>query len=162
AGDPSGAARAGDEGRGSGARGIHGRRARRPERASGPHRGNGEARLDADHSRHGSAGGNVRLRYGHALSHAGEGVVYHALPEVRADAGEHRRGSDRPCHRQGGGEVSEMVKRAGFEIEILTIKTPKGRTNAAIPREFGDDVVDWGFREHLASRLLKKAVGLSF
>jgi len=55
-----------------------------------------------------------------------------------------------------------MAKRAGFEIEILTIKTPKGRTNAAIPREFGDDVVDWGFREHLASRLLKKAVGLSF
>ena len=30
---------------------------------------------------------------------------------------------------------------------ILTIKTPKGRANVALPRELGDDVVDWGFRE---------------
>ena len=32
---------------------------------------------------------------------------------------------------------------------VLTVKTPGGRANVAVPRELADEVVDWGFREKM-------------
>jgi len=52
--------------------------------------------------------------------------------------------------------IADMFK----ERWILTIKTPRGRTNVAVPRELGDDVVDWGFREQLEELKEKVLYGL--
>jgi hypothetical protein len=43
------------------------------------------------------------------------------------------------------GVVADMAK----DRWILTIKTPGGKANVAVPRELADEVVDWGFREKM-------------
>jgi hypothetical protein len=71
-------------------------------------------------------------------------------------------GEERMRNRAGrlGEAVTEILEKQGRHYQllaviadmfkerwILTIKTPKGRANVAVPREVGDEVLDWGFRE---------------
>jgi hypothetical protein len=73
-----------------------------------------------------------------------------------------RYGEERMRGRAGqlGEAVAEILEKQGHGYQllaviadmfkerwILTIETPQGRTNVAISRELGDDVMDWGFRE---------------
>jgi hypothetical protein len=52
--------------------------------------------------------------------------------------------------------IADMVK----ERWIFTIKTPKGEANVAIPRDLGDDIVDWSLREEIEELRSKFLYGL--
>ncbi len=82
-----GAARA-RHARGSGrARGIHGRRHRRHDQPARPHPVDGSARRVAGDQFARPAVGDVRLRDGYSLEHAGPRLVFDALRPVRTGAG---------------------------------------------------------------------------
>ena len=80
----AGPARADDGGRGRHARGVHGRRHRRPQPPARSHREHGAARQRTGRARQGAALGDVRLLDGPALQDAGSRRVQHAVQGVRA------------------------------------------------------------------------------
>ena len=82
----AGPARAGVRGRGRDARGVHGRRDRRPEPPPRPRPRDGAARKRAGHHRVRAAGRDVRLRDRPAVEHPGPGDVHDAVRALRRGA----------------------------------------------------------------------------
>jgi elongation factor G len=92
----AGAARADHGGRGRHARGLHGRRDRRPVIAPGQDRRDGAARERASRPFPSAVGGDVRLRYRSPLAHPGSSDVHDAVRLVPAGARVDRRRDHRP------------------------------------------------------------------
>lgn len=87
----------------------------------------------------------------------GEAAEEYARRELAGQYGEERM---RDRAERLGQAVERVLKGLGPHYEllaiiadmfkdrwILIIKTPEGQTNVAVPRELGDDVVDWDLRE---------------
>ena len=79
-------ARADLRGRGGDARGVHGRRHRRPEPPARPRQRDGAARQRAGHHRVRAAGRDVRVRDRRAVQHAGPCDVHDAIRALRGSA----------------------------------------------------------------------------
>ena len=84
----SGHPRADHEGRGPHARGVHGRRHRRPQQPPGPDRGHGVARVDAGRPGVHPARPDVRVRHGPAVDDPGSGDVLDGVQPLRRGAGQ--------------------------------------------------------------------------
>jgi elongation factor G len=93
----SGPARAGHEGRGGYARGLHGRRHGRPEPAPWHRPGHGRFAVGQDHPRRGAAGRDVRLRDRPALRDPGACDLFDGIRQVLRGADQRRR-----CRHQEG------------------------------------------------------------
>ena len=85
-----GAARADHGGRGRDARGVHGRRDRRPVEPPRPHRGHGSPRQHPGRAGPGAAVGDVRLHYRPSLAHPGPGDVHDAVRQLPGGPRGHR------------------------------------------------------------------------
>ena len=97
--------RADHEGRGPDARGVHGRRHRRPQQPPRPDRGHGIARLDPGRPGVRPARPDVRVRHRPAQHVAGPGDVLDGVQPLRRGAGQPRLGT-RP-------EVQGLSRRPG-------------------------------------------------
>ena len=95
----AGAARARVRGRGGHARGVHGRRDRRPQPPPRPRARHGAARQRPGGDRARAAERDVRLRHGRAVHEPGTGDLHDAVRQVRRGAAEHRRKGGRGAHR---------------------------------------------------------------
>ena len=95
----AGAARARVRGRGGHARGVHGRRDRRPQPPPRPRARHGAARQRPGGDRARAAERDVRLRHGRAVHEPGTGDLHDAVRQVRRGAAEHRREGGRGAHR---------------------------------------------------------------
>ena len=95
----AGAARARVRRRGRHARGVHGRRDRRPQPPPRPRARHGAARQRAGCHRPRAAERDVRIRHGRAFHEPGTGHLHHAVRQVRGSAAEHRREGGRGAHR---------------------------------------------------------------
>ena len=82
----AGAAGAHDEGRGGNARGLSGRRHRRPQLPARARRRHGAARQRPGYSRHGTACDHVRLCQHPALAHPRAGAVHDGVRSLRSGA----------------------------------------------------------------------------
>ena len=95
----AGAARARVRRRGGHARGVHGRRDRRPQPPPRPRARHGAARQRPGGDRARAAERDVRLRHGRAVHEPGTGDLHDAVRQVRRGAAEHRRKGGRGAHR---------------------------------------------------------------
>ena len=93
----AGSARAGHVGGGRHARGLHGRRHRRPQFTARPSRADGIAWREPSDRCQGAAVGDVRLRQRPAVAHPGPRDLQHAVRQLRTSAAHHRRG-DHQAH----------------------------------------------------------------
>ena len=84
-------ARADLRGRGRDARGVHGRRHRRPQPPARSRERDGAARQRAGHQRVRAAGGDVRICNRRSVEHPGPRDVHHAVRPLRGGPGEPRR-----------------------------------------------------------------------
>ena len=100
--------------RGHHARGLHGRRDRRPELPPWPDPGHGRAQWRACGQGPCAAVGDVRLRRRPAVEDPGPGELLHGLRLLRRSAGQRVEGD----HREGDGRVSEDDGRMRKRLRV--------------------------------------------
>ncbi len=108
---PAGPARADHVGRVRHARGLPGRRRRRPLQPPGPHRRHGGPRQRAGRPGPGAAVGDVRVQYRPPFADPGPRHVHHAVPLLPAGPGGHRLRD----HQAGTGRVAGSEPHHQFD-----------------------------------------------
>src|SRR5262249_21362505 len=143
-----GAARAGDVDRGGDARGVHGRRDRRPQRPAGEGGGDGAEERRPAHPGPGPAGDDGRRPHRAPIAHAASSHIHHSVQPLRAGA----EAGGRRDHRKDPRPLraSSAVPRRSAPSPLARGRAQESRIHGVAIRTSGCEARGAGVRTRLS------------